>query len=479
LSPLPNQETSQTDTQPGERLKGTLKHPLSRDFLAVLAVFSLALLVRILYNITIARDYQPIYDAALYHFIAEDLVKNHCYCVYHHVQSASRAPLWPFIMAGIYFFTGPNNFYARLFYCFLGSGTCLLIYYWARDLFGRRVALLTGLFSAIYVGLFIYDGWLYTESLYTFCQLAFAYMLYRIQRTPLHRDDRAPTSFPTALRHWTYSMLRQPQVYLCGIFLAMATLTRPNGSSLLAVVGVWAVIVLFARMIPWQAVISASCIIAVILVVAVAPWAYRNYQVMHAFVPVSTGFGEVLSGAYSDKALYKNPRRIGYWSPPDHTVIHDLPTFTIADENRETATGWTWIRTHLANVPYLMGLHFINMWRPYVNEFNAFPFEEHPQRRSSQIIIQYVIPDMSYVVFAMALLGLLTTWMGHKKQLLALYLTLALDIALNVIFYSNMRFRAPMEPFLLLLAGGFLWWLTSKEPGTLRFVWHKRKTQLY
>lgn len=41
LSPLPSQSTSQTNSQSGERLKKTLQRPLSRDFLAMLAVIVL------------------------------------------------------------------------------------------------------------------------------------------------------------------------------------------------------------------------------------------------------------------------------------------------------------------------------------------------------------------------------------------------------------------------------------------------------
>jgi hypothetical protein len=39
------------------------------------------------------------------------------------------------------------------------------------------------------------------------------------------------------------------------------------------------------------------------------------------------------------------------------------------------------------------------------------------------------------------------------------YLTLAMTILMNVISYGDMRFRAPIEPLLVLLAGGFVWWL--------------------
>ncbi len=447
-----------------------------RDYFPVIGIFCLALLVRVLYNVTIARDYIPLYDGALYHYLGASLIQKHCYCIYGYHATVSRAPLWPFIIAGIYFFTGLHNFYPRLFYCFLGSGTCLFIYYWARELFGKRIALITGMLAAIYVGLFIYDGWLFSESLYTFCLIAFTYALYQIQRTVFPAPESADSmTFTRACVYWIKVMLRQRWVYLCGIFLALAALTRPNGLSLLGLLVVWACIVIRAKILPWQAAALSCCMITIIVVTSVAPWTYRNYRVVHAFIPISTGMGEVLTGAYNDKTWRGALSRRGYWDTPDHTTLHDLPSFSMADEKAETEQALTWIRTHLYAMPYMLSLHFINMWRPDVREFGAFPFEEFPQRLSSQIIVNVVIPGMSIPVFILALCGLLTTWIQRKKQLLVIYLTLALTTTLNVIFYSNMRFRAPMEPFLLLFVGGFLWWLTGNEAGTLRFTLHKRQ----
>jgi len=36
--------------------------------------------------------------------------------------------------------------------------------------------------SVVYVGLFVWDGWLYRESLYIFLQTAFLFALMRMQR---------------------------------------------------------------------------------------------------------------------------------------------------------------------------------------------------------------------------------------------------------------------------------------------------------
>jgi len=86
--------------------------------------------------------------------------------------------------------------------------------------------------------------------------------------------------------------------------------------------------------------------------------------------------------------------------------------------------------------------------------------EEFPDRLSSQVL-RIMIPLMSIPIFIMAALGLLVTWKRRKKELLAVYLVIGFIMGQNLVFYSNMRFRAPLEPFLVLLTGGALWWLKS------------------
>jgi 4-amino-4-deoxy-L-arabinose transferase-like glycosyltransferase len=416
----------------------------------ILGVFCAALLVRLLYNVTVAQGYHPIYDAFLYYQIAWNMLTEHCYCYYHFHPTVSRSPLWPFIMAGIFAVTGQNAWYARLFYCFLGSGTCVLIYLFARDLFNRRIALVTGLISAVYTGLFLYDGWLFTESLYTFLLTFFAYGLYRLQISlPLYKQFEGIRGLKGFWRRYTWSIVS-------GIVLGLMTLARPNGVGFLVLLIIWAVFVIRAYAVPWRLLCKNVVLLACLAASIVAPWTMRNYRVSHSFVLVATGMGEVLLGSYNDGVLHGS----GMWQPPKGSVLHDNVAYTPQHDSADTAQAITWILSHPAAVPYLMGLHLINMWKPssYVFELSALPMGEFPNRLSAQIL-QLLIPIESWPIFAMAAAGVIVTLKKRGNQLAVVYLVLAFTIAENVVFYSNMRFRAPIEPLLVLLTGGFLWWL--------------------
>jgi 4-amino-4-deoxy-L-arabinose transferase-like glycosyltransferase len=423
-----------------------------QKYLPAVGVFCLAFAARLGYNLTAARNYQPRFDAALYNFIAQNLLNKHCYCVYGTQSSVSRAPLWPWIIAGIYSITGEHDFFARLFYCFLGSGTCLLIYAFANALFGRRIALVTGVIAALYTGLFLYDGWLYTESLYTFCVTGFTYTLFRVQSSSPSISAAVGKNLPTAL--WR-AIARHRWVIFCGLCIGAATLTRPNGLSLLGVLGLWALILLWLNSKPRWEVLRNALLIGLIALVIVAPWTYRNYLTTHQFIPVETGMGEVLLGAYNDTVVSGDPAVRGFWRPPADVLNHDLPGYTPQTDKQNTAKALEWIGSHLNEMPYLLSLHLLNMWQPYTYA-HGLPIEEFPGRRSSQIILA-LIPIESIPIFLLAALGLAATWRRFKKALLVVYLVLAATIAQNVVFYSTMRFRAPIEPLLVLLVGGAIW----------------------
>ncbi len=438
-----------------------------------IGIFFLALLVRLIYNLTSARNYIAKDDASLYNHIAYNIVYQHCFCIYPNHPAIGRPPLWPFILSIFYRFTaqpslqlidsGVQVFYGRLLYCFIGSFTCVLVYLLARDLFGKRVALITGIIAALYTGLFIYDGWIYSESLYTFLLTAFIYTLYRLQRT--------------AQRRW---------VVLSGLFLGLATLTRPNGPILFGMLLLWAIGVVLAKVLSWQTVVKSMLAMTCIAAVLIAPWTYRNYLVSRSFVLVSIGTGDVLLGVYNDNILRGTT---GLWtSPRNITPRPDLPQvvlegkdteqYTVEDDQIATDYALHWIEMHWSAMPRLLGLHLINMWVPYTAIEAGFPFREFPNLFSSQVV-WYMVLYMPIPIFLLAFFGLFVTWRYRKKWLLIVYIVIALTIAENVAFWGNMRFRASIEPLLVLLAGGALWWLTSNEPGTLRYRRKQKRVQNY
>lgn len=437
--------------------------------LVPIAIFFLALGVRVLYNLTVAKGYMPTFDAGQYQHYGLNLAYTHHYTLQTEPLSdwsiAKRAPLWPFIIGAMALVFGSANFFPRLFYCFLGAGSCLLVYSYARDLFGRRIGLLAGSMAALYAGMFIYDGWLYSESLFTFMQLAFSYTLLRYQRTK-----------------------RLLWAILSGLFIALASLTRPNGVSLLALVVVWSLVMLWQQRLSLKKAVQAALIMIVVGCAVIAPWTIRNYLLLHRFVPVALGSGPVLRGAYNSTTLHPNSLGDMPWMPKGSPMAQsvwinlqgeglwlnanqkiDPLTVKPGQDFDQAIDLYTeqWVFTHLSDMPRLLALRLINTFTPYTSE-NGLPMVQFPTRISSIVVwdlVWYTTP----LVLLLAAGGLIATWRRWRHDLLPVYLIMLLTIGTNLATYGSSRFRAPMEPLFVILAAGFFWWLCTDEPGTRRY----------
>lgn len=410
-----------------------------RPWLPAALVAGVALGVRVLYNVTVARTYVPAYDSAQYQLIGWHLIDDHCFCLHPLITTAYRPPLWPWLIAALSLLTGRADIYDRLLLCVLGASTCLLIFLFARDLFGRRSGLLAGLIAAFYPALFIYDGWLYTESLYTFLLFALCFCLLRIQRSRGRRYGP-----------WL----------LCGVLLTLLALTRPNGLVLIGLLWLWVALLVWHKRLDRRALRGAALATAIACLL-IGPWTLRNYLVAYSFIPVATGDGTVLLGAYNDQTAMQ-PEHLGSWVNPlktDPGVLAPFPLYTcnavceVAREDASKNAALQWISGHRSELPRLLISHLRNFWTPYTREADL-PMERFPDLPASKIVLAMSL-TLPLPIFALAALGLALT-LRHWRELLFAYLVILAALGEALVYYGSARFRAPIEPLLVLLATGAL-----------------------
>ena len=107
-----------------------------RSWLPAIAIFCLALFVRVLYNNTVAQHYYPLHDSLFYQTIGFNMIKEHCFCLHPTSRRCIALRSGPFIMAGLSLIFRPQRLFRTPLPVFLiGSGTCVLLYLFARDLF--------------------------------------------------------------------------------------------------------------------------------------------------------------------------------------------------------------------------------------------------------------------------------------------------------------------------------------------------------
>ena len=423
-----------------------------QPLIPAISIFCLALVVRIIYNDVVASNYVLVGDARNYNAIALYILSSHCFCLHPPAPTVDRTPLWPAIIASIYAILGINNYFVRIFLCILDAGTCVFIYLFARDLFGRRIGVITGLAAAVYPQLYMYVDWLYSETLYIFLLFAFCYALLRLQRTSWQR--------------W---------MVVSGVLLGLLALARPNGLLVFGPFILWMVILGWKKILSWRAVARSALIITLIMLIFVVPWTIRNYAVSHAFIPVATGEGTILIGSYNNEVV-SNPLVYGKWVNPNtaspslgqryHYADWQGPRVQLEREADFKHAAEAWIRGHISELPFLFKYHFLRMW-------SAVPDEVYfPGDRGSQFFLS-MAEAFPIFIYTLAAFGLLVSW-KRWRELLFVYFMCLLVIAQCILFYGSARLSSPIQPMVLILAAGGVWWLTRKEPGTLPWLFGQR-----
>ena len=80
----------------------------------------------------------------------------------------------------------------------------------------------------------------------------------------------------------------------CGLFIALATLLRPDGGILLAAIGLFLLVRLIRLPAERRTTVGAGVLVAVIALAPLGPWAYRNWDTFHRFQPLAPRYASDL-----------------------------------------------------------------------------------------------------------------------------------------------------------------------------------------
>lgn len=360
--------------------------------------------------------------------------------------TASRPPLYPFFLAAVYGVVGQSHGVeaARLVQAALGTAIVGLIGLIAWQLWGRPVALIAIAMGAVFPPLISVGATLMSEALFLFLELAACAAVLQHRRSA-HR-----------LR-WAV---------VAGLLCGLAALTRSVGPALIAPL---ALLLIGPSGIAPRARLAPALTLLAVTAATVAPWTVRNAIVIDAFVPVSTQGGHTLAGALNasvDRAridwawpwelpdfasLYWRPefraRALAAHTPPGGTPRvwrTDLPEAEL--ERRLTSAAVRWAVHHPARV----------IKRSAANMTSGFELRE-PGRvalslEEDELGEPWLRPWMAYGLYLVLLLAVVGAFTpAARRAPRSLWLVPILFIP--VTFLEGMtRLRAPIDPFLILLA---------------------------
>jgi 4-amino-4-deoxy-L-arabinose transferase-like glycosyltransferase len=394
-----------------------------------------ALVARLAF-IGVTSEYELRHDASDYDRHARSIASGHGYpdAAAPGRPTAYRPPGFPYLLGAVYKLAGVERSEAseraragRIAEALLGTVAVGLTGLLAHRLWGRRVALVALGLGALYVPLIVDGGALLSEPLFVVFVLG-ALLAALEQRRSSHRY------------RWAVA---------AGVLTGLASLTRSNGVILLIplALAAWGP----PPRISWKAV-AAPAVLAAAAILTIAPWTVRNALTFHSFVPIGTQGGAALAGTYNEAARHDRE------DPASWRVLRLVPDYARIYARKSRTPEPVLDRQLRAAALRYIGRHPLYVLEVgFWNTVRALDLAGLDRTRSTveatgldsgwgdaEAICFWIVAG-SALFGAAAGLARNTPWQVWAVPLL-LFLTVAF---LNV---ETPRFRAPLEPFIIVLA---------------------------
>jgi tetratricopeptide (TPR) repeat protein len=434
---------------------------------AVLAVFAVALVLRVVYLFQIAgTDFFrfPVGDGESYEAwaraISRDFVGREVFY---------QAPLYPYLLAGLYGLFGHGDLVARAAQAVLGAAACALVADAGRRFFSRGVGVGAGVLLAVYGPALFFGGIVQKACLDLVLTSA---LLWAVARVAPGAEGGAAT---------------RARVLVVGVVLGALCLTRENALVLVGVLGAWlgwvvggpspnpllgtngpsttpaasggALAARAGRGLPSVAGRAAPRVGVFLVGVALllGPVAIRNFALGGAPLPTTSQFGVnfYLGNHEGADGLYE-PLRPGHGS----FAFERADAIDLAEQASgrslapgEVAAYWlglsrAWIAAHPGDWLRLLGRKWMLLW----NDREIPDSDEPLVYEDASPLLHVASAVFSFgTLLPFALVGLAVTWPA-RRRLLILYL-IAGAFALSAAFFvAFARYRVPLVPVLALFA---------------------------
>lgn len=402
-----------------------------------LALFLLALFLRVAWVMWVDRDGFVLNDALLYHSNAVAINEGLGFRPPQGGPSAQWPPAYSTLLAGIYWVLGINPFYGELFNALVGALTVVPLMVLIEKMVDRRTAVVGGLMLAVLPGPILWTDVLVTETLYTAMFVLFLLVL------------------ACATPSWRWMVL-------IGVLIGLGGLVRGEALT-------WGLlpIVLFWRELPRAELVKKIGGAALAAVVVLTPWTIRNAVVMDAFVPIATNASATLWSGHNENATGSQtyPPEEYYQQFDQEPPLRELQSGT-ALRNDAIEYMFSHPVRELEMIP--LKLIHLNRGDSYALDWvNDAP--DVPPISAINIERIGIVADIGYFgllsLFALGAIVLgRSFWRTRMGRVFAASFFTALFLY-GFLYYGNYRYRLPYEPLMVIVAATFM---------TKVFEWRRR-----
>jgi 4-amino-4-deoxy-L-arabinose transferase-like glycosyltransferase len=393
----------------------------------------LGLVIRILYVVVLQRTRLPFHgDSFIYWGQANLLAEGKGWIaplsVFKKIQVADHPPLY-IVYLTIAALVDPARITSQLTFmvwtCFLGTGSVLLCGLAGREIKDVRVGIIAALVAAVDPNMWVQDGLLLSESMAIFVGAGVILFAYRYWRRP-----------SWARAAWL------------GVWCGLAPLARSE--LVLVVPFVLLPVVLLTRTVDLRRRFTWLGIGVVCTALVVAPWIGFNAARFKAPVLLSTNFGRTMAAAschatfYGSSIGYKN-----YTCLRTQTQQATTPSMDQSQQDRALRKVATkYVKSHIRRLPLVV----LARWGRVLEVFKPYQdLRSNGLRHVQGKKIAYVVIWAFYVSLILGIAGAVVL---RRSRLAPLFPLLALPAAVLLsvaVTFGQQRYRAPMQPTLVIL----------------------------
>ncbi len=351
-------------------------------------------------------------DGSVFDLAARTLLTHGLYATEPSRPILQPPPGEAFFLAGLYAVSGHSLVFAKLAHIALLTFVAVIVYFTGKLMFTPAVGLLAGVLVAIDPGQAYLSGTFLSEPLFMTLMCAGIYLLLRTRQS----------SFSS----W--------MALGAGLIFGLASLTRNQGAMFVAIMLCGALITR-GRMLS----LKIGGIAAVSALLLVLPWTYRNYRVSGHFVPISTNGGLTLWSGNNPDFDWRQPMPM---SLPIYRAPTGLTDYELDRYYRSRAMQWIWEH------PFRFVLNGI---KKLIMLYSFDPASVRPE----MLWIFRLAGLVPYGLFLpLILLGIRAAIRDPRTWLLVGYIGLITLVAF--VYWGDSRVRAPIQPYLYLLAASWL-----------------------
>jgi 4-amino-4-deoxy-L-arabinose transferase-like glycosyltransferase len=335
--------------------------------------------------------------------------------------TAWKAPLYPAWVGLWYSLLGPGPTKVEIVQALVAAPlTVLLTWVGARRWFDWRVATVSAFVVALFPLTWEFFGLLYSEALAI--PLTLLVLVLVIGRPA-----------PTAGR-----------ALGIGAIVGVCLLIRPTSFFLLAVLAAsWIVAA------GWRSAVKLTAVATVAAVLVVAPWTIRNAIVLDAFIPISIQDAAAY-GTFNDEAANDHTYPYAWRAAPGDLAAElraDPPASEAEFRSRLQTRARDYVKDHPTSVLKAFFWNGISRYWDVRRPGRALDETSFDGRSRTLTAIGL---GAYYVLLPLAIVGL---WRARRRrELFVPFLVLAVSLSVVFTIQAGTRYRAPVEPVLVVLA---------------------------